>query len=52
MKRLSRISLLLLCLLTLSVGGATAQEVIAMSVNEKVWGMRNANKEEKPIVID
>ncbi|MBO7331149.1 MAG: hypothetical protein J6U52_05105 [Alistipes sp.] len=52
MKRLSRISLLLLCLLTLSVGGATAQEVTAMRVNEKVWGMRNANKEEKPIVID
>ena len=52
MKRLSRISLLLLCLLTLSVGGAIAQEVTAMRANEKVWSLRSENKEEKPIVIE
>lgn len=43
---------LTLCLLTFSAGGAAAQEIIAMRANEKVWSMRNANKEEKPIVID
>lgn len=41
-----------LCLLTFSAGGAAAQEIIAMRVNEKVWCMRNTNKEGKPIVIN
>lgn len=56
MKHLLGIPFLFACLLTLSAGGAVAQEVIAMRVNEKVWSMRNANenanKEEKPIVTD
>lgn len=52
MKHLLRILFLTLCLLMLSVGGAAAQEIIAMRANEKVWSLMNANKEEKPIVID